>query len=357
MRHHRVLVAAALLLPLLAIAAVFAAGGLVPGVTPSATAADPVVLEVDHSGIAVKSYTLSDLQNLGFTYNGYAGIQNSAQVVTGPDPVTGIKIIDVLNDAFGGTGLTSAQSLDVYSPDPAPYIDTLTYDQVVNPTPVNWVMFNPTTHAEVSSVAGQLACVLVWARNSAPLGADEGQLRLYCADGTNENVVMRGSDSVYDVTKLNVRDQVLAPWQVKLVGLKRNGVRPTDVIDNQSYQTCAAEGCHGSSFKTADGQRWTGVPVYMLMGQVDGGKDMTYNAALARRGYRIRFYSTNGRHVTISSKVTVDRRSIIVANGVSGAALGTTYYPLRLVGPTKYVSSRKYLGRINRIVMLPPLTR
>ena len=159
--------------------------------------------------------------------------------------------------------------------------------------------------------------------------------------------------SVFDVTKLNVRDQALASWKLKLVGLKIHGKQPTDTIDQNTYQACSAQGCHGSALKTAGGQRWTGVPLYLLMGQVDGGKDMTYNAALARKGYRIRLYSTNGRSVTISSKVTVRRTSIVVANGVDGAALGSLYYPLRLVGPTKYVAAGSFLGRIYKIVMLP----
>ena len=90
------------------------------------------------------------------------------------------------------------------------------------------------------------------------------------------------------------------------------------------------------------------------MGEVDGGKDMTYNAALARKGYRIRIYSTKGHNVTISSKVTVRRSSVIVANGLSGAALSDLYYPLRLVGPKKFVPKSKSLGRISKIVMLPP---
>jgi len=99
----------------------------------------------------------------------------------------------------------------------------------------------------------------------------------------------------------------------------------------------------------------------MLIGQVDGGKDMTYNAALARKGYRIRLYSASGKTVTLSSKITVQRvsgklvprSSIVVANSAGGAALTSSYSPLRLVGPAKYVPASKRLGRITKIVMLP----
>ncbi len=155
------------------------------------------------------------------------------------------------------------------------------------------------------------------------------------------------------MTALNVTDVVLPPWNLKLVGLKVHGHKPVDTIDDNSFLSCSAQGCHGAAFKTAPGQRYTGVPLYLLMGQVDGGKDMTYNAALARKGYRIRLYSSNGLTVTISSKVTVQRSSIIVANDLNGVDLGSLYYPLRLVGPKKYIPVGKYLGRITKIVMLP----
>jgi hypothetical protein len=355
MRKHRGWAISAGLV-VLAVVAVFVAGAVAPGGASQARAADPIVLEVDHNGTAVKSYTQSQIESLG-AYTGYAGIQNSGGVVTGPDPVTGVSLSTVLQDALGGTAMASQQSVDVVGSDGYP--QSLTYDQVVNPTPSDWVMYNATTGAQVSSVNGQLTCVLAWSRNGLPLPSTELPLRLYCADSMmndlgGQNVVMRGSDSVSSVVKLNLRDQTLAPWQLKLVGLKVNGQKPSDVIDAQSYQSCAAPGCHGTTWTSSVGQSWSGVPLYLLMGEVDGGKDMTYNAKLARAGYRIRLYNAAGTYVTLSSTVTVNRSSIVVANS-NGGALGTKYYPLRLVGPVKWVPQAKRLGTITRIVMLPRL--
>ena len=352
MRHRRVIIGAALLV-LLAIAAVFAAGALVPGGTSAAKAADPPVLTVQHNGTLIKQYTQSDLQALS-VYNGFAGIKNSALNVTGPDAVTGVRVADVLQNALGGTGITSQQSVDVIAADL--YSQTLTSDQVTSPSAANWFMFNATVgdgaQLTAADIHGQLSSILAWARGGSALPADEGPLRLYAADSLNEPVVMRGSDSEYRVATLNVRDQVLPSWNLTLVGLKSHGKRPTDVVDTQSYQSCAAPGCHGVGWKAPDGVRWTGVALYMLIGQVDGGKDMTYNARLARKGYRIRFYSSTGKTVTLSSKITVRRSSIVVANS-AGGALASQYYPLRLVGPTKYVPASKRLGSITKIVMLP----
>ena len=343
-------------LVVLAVVAVFVAAAVVPGGASQARAVDPVVLTVNHNGTFVKSYTQSDLAALG-AYSGYAGIINSGGVVTGPDPVQGVALKVVLADALGATAFTAQQSLDIYSPSPAPYIQTLTYAQVEEASPSTFVMTDATTKQPVTTLADTLSSVLVWASGNplTTLPADQGPLRFYVADAQNDNVVMVGSMSVFDVTQLNVRDQVLPPWNVKLVGLKINGTRPTDTIDQNTYQSCSAEGCHGAVWKSAAGQRFTGVPLYLLMGEVDGGKDMTYNAALARAGYRIRLYNAAGKYVTLSSKVTVRRSSVLVANGVSGAALGAATYPLRLVGPTKYVPSSQRLGSITKIVMLPRL--
>jgi hypothetical protein len=355
MRHRRVIIGAALLL-LCVIAAVYAAGALAPGGTSAARAADPVVLTVQHNGTLIKQYTLAELQALT-VYNGYAGIHNSAGTITGPDPVTGVRASDVLTDALGGAGVTATQKVDFIAADS--YAQTVWGDQVNTPTVTNWVMFNSETGQQIttsSDVQGQLSCILAWARSGSALPADEGPLRLYVADSlSGEKVVMRGSDSEFRVVKLNVRDvdeTLVVPWKVTLVGLKSHGTRPTNVIDMQSYQSCAAPGCHGVAWKAPDGVRWTGVALYMLIGQVDGGKDMTYNARLARKGYRIRLYSAAGKSVTLSSKITVRRSSIVVANS-AGGDLVPAYYPLRLVGPAKFVPAGKRLGSITKIVMLP----
>ena len=229
-------------LVVLAVVAVFVAGAVVPGGASQARADDPVVLTVNHNGTFVKSYTQSDLAALG-AYSGYAGIINSGGVVTGPDPVQGVTLKAVLADALGATALTAQQSLDIYSPSPAPYIQTLTYDQVEDASPSTFVMYDATTKQPVTTLAGTLSSVLVWASgNPLTLPADQGPLRFYVADAQNDNAVMVRQQSVFNVTQLNVRDQVLPPWNLKLVGLKINGTRPTDTIDQNTYQSCCCAG-------------------------------------------------------------------------------------------------------------------
>ena len=139
------------------------------------------------------------------------------------------------------------------------------------------------------------------------------------------------------------------------MGLRIRGTRQVVTKPRNEIQQCANPFCHGSSVKAAS-RVWTGVPLWRLIGVVDGGKSHyghSYNEALARSGYRIRLTGANGRTVIIRSGATLRRNSVVIAYKVSGAVLGTNYYPLRLVGPTKWVPSTKYLGKITKIEMLP----
>ena len=350
----------------LVVAAVLVAGAVVPGGATKARAdtRDPYVLSVYLNGVwnkkgklisgkRVKRYTLSQLETLP-AFAGYAGWMNSVGNFTpstgGPEDVTGVKVSDVLQDALASNGGWTAQrSVDIETPDHYP--GTHSYDQITNLT--GFTMYDATTKQIVTDLQGPLAAILVYSDPAQQvMPPDKGPLRFMIADQQDENAMMTGSDSPYNVIGLNVRDFTPQEWQLKLVGLRRNGTKPTRTFSRNNFEGCSAPGCHGAAFKVS-GQQWTGTPLYLLMGEVDGGRDMTYNAKLARKGYRIRLYPTSGKPVTISSKVTVERSSVLVANAVDGAVPGTGLFPLRLVGPPKYVPASKYVGRITKIVMLP----
>lgn len=354
MKTRRTVVATALL-ALLAIVAVIVAGAVASSRAAPAAAAGPVVLTVKHNGTAVKTYTLDDMKALP-VYSGYAGFITSGGTVHGPDPVTGVKVADVLQDAFGAA-MTTEQSVDVHAPDD--YGMTYTYGQIVEGTPFE--MINATTK-QVEPSKAALSSILVYARNGIPLepfdtatGDGEGPLRFYIAQLTDENQIMDGSLSVSGVSTLNLRDQALPEWSLKLVGLKIRGVRQVVKESRNAIEGCSRPGCHGSG-RTISGVRWRGVPLWRLLGVVDGGarhKGHSYNATLARKGYRIRLFNAAGKYVTISSKITPYRNGIVLANQARGAVLKSRYYPLRLVGPAKWIPSSKRLGRIVKIKMLP----
>ena len=340
-------------------AGVVLAGAVAPGAggranadgTPSPSAISGAVLQVEHNGTVVKDYTLDQLEALT-AFPGFAGFRNSAGNVTGPEPVTGAKITDIVQDALGAA-LGAKQSVYVADADPGnTYGQLFSYDQLVNAT--GFVMYNAkdTTNPVLpSSFAGPLATVLVY---NDPLAnvmpADEGPLRFMVADATSEGQLMVGSDSVYSVNTLDVRDVVAKSWSLKLTGLRVKGKRPTRTITRNDFQGCAQPNCHGATYKLF-GQKWSGTPLYLLVGEVDGGADMTYNAALALKGYRIELVSTTGKVRFVSSRAIIDKRSIVVANELNGAALGASLFPLRLIGPK--LTAAQDLGRLESITLLP----
>ena len=341
------------------------AGGVAAGATNQSSAnavaspspsSPPIVLQVEHNGTLVKQYTLAQLEALT-PVPGYAGFMNSANNVTGPEAVTGAKITDIVQDALGAP-LAASQSVDVIdvSPPDGTYGMTYSYDQLVNLA--GFTMYNAKTKDPVSlsSLKGPLAAVLIYSdpdQNVMP--PSEGPLRFAIADARNEDAVMVGSDSVYSVNTINVRDFVAKDWSIQLAGLEKNGKRLTRTITRNDFQGCAAPGCHGSSYRSG-GSTWTGTPLYLLVGEVDGGADMTYNAALARKnGYRVELTTTGGHTVILSSSSLVLQTHVILANEANGAVLGSSLFPLRLVGPK--LATPTEVGQVKSIVLLPPLKK
>ena len=333
---------------LLALLAVVLVGALGPGGTQKANAADPVVLTVTGNG-QTTTFTLAELQALP-SYAGWSGIINSAGTVTPPGPVKGVKLTDLLV-AVGG--IPEFQSTDITATDG--YGMTLTYDEVVNG---NIVMYNATTKQEEAAKA-PVSVVLLYEEDgvaTAPGPGGDGPLRLAVCQPTDVNQVSAGHLDVKWVDRVSLRNAV-APWTVKMSGLKpKHGKRQTYTLDRLSYDSCATPGCHGSSWiSPAPTNTWTGVPLFLCIGKVDGGKGHggygAYNEALALKGYRIKLTSATGKFVIIGSRVIRNNEKIILANKLQGSDLTSAYYPLRLVGPK--IGSKNFIGQIVKIQLLP----
>lgn len=345
-------------------------GGTALGTSPSPwpSASPSVVLQVGHNGTFVKEYALADLQALpasspgAAVFNGYAGFMNSGNIVYGPDAVSGINVFDIVQDALG-TALGANQSVQFIGSDG--YTQTYSEAQLANVDKLTQ-LYDATSKKPVSSTSytGPFAPILLYSDpagrvfNPSPAPADgDGPLRLAVADALKENVVMTGSDSVKWLVKLNVVDSVAKDWSLKLTGLKINGVRQTRAIRRNDYSSCLT--CHDYSHKgtyTTLGHKWRGVPLYMLVGEVDGGNAMTFNAARATKGYRIEVISSTGAKRIVSSRLIVyeggGRRNVVLAWTRDGLTLGSSSFPLRLVGP--HLKTSQEIGRITRVVLLPP---
>jgi DMSO/TMAO reductase YedYZ molybdopterin-dependent catalytic subunit len=340
-------VVATALLVLLAAAAVVLAGAVAPGTT-TAEGADPVVLTVSGNG-QTATFTIAELKALP-DYSGWFGFVNSAGTVYPPETVTGVRLEDVLA-SIGG--MTTLDACDVTASDN--YGMTYTFDQVVNK---NGVQFYNATTKEPEDAKAPWSFALIWEQDGAPLPPDVGPLRLVVAQETNVNQVADGHLMVKWVTNVTLRGSV-DEWKVKMYGLKRkNGTRQTYTLDRVSYDSCAAPGCHGFSWTNPTTKKtWSGVPLFLCVGKVDGGAGHdsygAYNEALALKGYRVKLVSTTGKYAIIGSRTIRNRTKIILANKLMGSDLTEKYYPLRFIGPTKYVPSSKAIGRISKIYLLP----
>jgi DMSO/TMAO reductase YedYZ molybdopterin-dependent catalytic subunit len=334
----------AVLAVVIALAAVVLAGALAPGGTPQAAAADPVVLTVTGNG-QTKTFTLAEVKALP-AYDGFSGMKNSAGTLFKPDPVKGVELTDLFATVGG---MTAAQSVDLQAVDD--YGMTLTYGEAATGA---FTMYNDTTGAEETPKAA-VSAVLIYERDGQPLSQEDGApLRLAVCQPENVGQVADGHWLVKWVDRITLRES-LPNWTVKMYGLKVKGKKQqTSTLDRASYLSCAAPGCHGAAWTDKGDAMWTGVPLFLIMGRVDGGKSHdygAYNEALAIKGYRIKLTSASGASVIIGSKVIRNKARNLLANKMDGADLGATLYPLRLVGPN--LKGSQFIGRVTKIQMLP----
>lgn len=339
----------ALAMTIIATLAVVCAGVVMPNGAQTAQASEEVVLTVTAAGGSVTTYTMSQLQALT-NYSGYWGFVNSAGTVTAPTTCTGVALSTVLADAGG---MTTLNACDVTATDN--YGMTYTYNQAVNGADIQMYNIDGVTKEDPET---PVSLVLIWESGGSSLPAADGPLRLVVAEETDTQQIADGHLMVKCVNKVTVRGAV-DEWKVKMYGLKRkDGTRQTYTLDRSSYDSCATPGCHGSSWTNPTTEKtWSGVPLFLCIGKVDGGPGHdsynAYNDALAIKGYRIKLVSTTGKYVIIGSRVPRNRVSIILANKMMGSDLTAKYAPLRLIGPTRYLPSHKWLGRISRITLLP----
>ncbi len=126
-------------------------------------------------------------------------------------------------------------------------------------------------------------------------------------------------------------------------------------MDRATFESGAAEGCHGSDWTDADGNRWTGIPLYLLVGRVDDDVSHdgpAYNRDLAEAGYQVKLSSAGGTSVEVDSKTMYYKRDILIAYKLNGEALPDEYWPLRLVG--EGLPADGMIGQITQIEAILP---
>ncbi len=197
-------------------------------------------------------------------------------------------------------------------------------------------MYDATTKQTADrGLQGPLAAILVYSDpGQHVMPADSGPLRFMIADQQNENAMMTGSDSIKNVSRLNVVDATLKEWQLKLVGLKKNGAKPTrDVHAQQRSRAARRRAATGPSF-TVSGQavdRHAALPAHGR-GRRRQGHD------LQRASWRARATASGCTRRAASRSPSARRSPSGAARSWSptastGPRLGDLFYPLRLVGP------------------------
>jgi DMSO/TMAO reductase YedYZ molybdopterin-dependent catalytic subunit len=346
----RTTVVAAVLVTVLVVAAVAVAAAFSPAT--HARSADPVVLTVTGNGGQQKTFTMTELKALP-VYSGSFGWKSSAGTVYPNLAVKGVKLADVLAAAGG---MTTLNACDVLASDG--YGMTYTYGQIFSHSDVQF--YDEATKVEEPAAApwDMIIAYEVDGAALAPPPGGDGPLRLIVAQESNVHQIVDGHLLVKWVDRVTVRGAV-AEWRVKMFGLKRrNGTRQTYTLDRVSYDSCAAPGCHGQSWvNPRTDKTWSGVPLFLCIGKVDGGRGHdsygAYNEVLALKGYRIKLVSATGKYAILGSRTVRNRTNIILANRLMGSDLTQGMYPLKLVGPAKRVPSRLSIGRIVKIYLLP----
>lgn len=318
-----------------------AACGTAKPATPAATATPPaseIALELTGPN-GSHTFTLDQLKALPVT-EGWGGFKSSAGVITLPADFKGIALKDLVA-ALGGS-FDSSTGVTLSAKDG--YSMTFSNDQVMSG---NFTVYDPATGAELSS-HDPLTAILAYEQAGKPLDPEQdGTLRLEVVSVRN-NQVVDGHWTEKWVTKMNVAPVSVA-WKLKLHGAL---MQP---VDRASFQSCASPSCHGSSWTDENGQNWQGVPLWLLVGQVDDANSHgtgAFNDTLADAGYQVDVVGADGTTVTLQSESIKRNGNILVAYLVNGADLPEKYFPLRLVGSG--IQKDQMVGQIAMIVVHVP---
>jgi hypothetical protein len=334
MNRYRISIIAIVLLLILSLVLSACASKLTePTVTPTASGPTGRILTVKGPN-GGNILTMDQLKALPAT-EGQGGIKSSTGQITIPEPFKGVALKDLvsyLNIKFDPSMGVAVTAEDGYSM-------TFSYDQVMNGA---FIAYDPATGNELPT-HDPLTAIIAYEHNGQPLNTtEEGVLRLVVV-GPKNNQVVDGHWSVKWVNQVEVK-AVGETWTLDLTGAI------SSPVTRDSYQSCGAPSCHGSLWQDENGQDWVGVPLWLLVGEVDDSdshSDVAYNRALADAGYTVDIVSADGTTVTLDSQSIKEDNQFIVAHLVNDGELPDKYYPLRLVGSS--VQSDQMLGQITRI--------
>jgi DMSO/TMAO reductase YedYZ molybdopterin-dependent catalytic subunit len=252
-----------------------------------------------------------------------------------------LKGVTILELAELVGGLEPGMGVNVVAKDG--YGMTMSYEQIAEG---DYITYDPGTGNE-NQAEGFLQTIVAYERDGEPIPADEdGPLRMFIISEKNDNVV-DGHWTVKWVTKIELKP-MSEEWSLYLEGVT------TEEMDRNSFESCSAPGCHQAVWTDADGNEWTGVPLYYLAGRVDGGnqhEDRAYDDDFAEAGYVLQLFAADGYNMGIESERTIFNRELFVASLINGEPLDEKHFPLRLVG--EGLETNEMIGQLAQIVIQP----
>ena len=281
--------------------------------------------------------TWEDIQDLP-AYEGVGGRISSVGKVTPPAKFKGVTLEDLCG-LVGG--ITEENSVSVVAKDG--YAMAFSYEDI---TTGDFPTYDPSTGDE-SPYDGKLWVVVAYEEEGAFIPEDgDGPLRLAILG--SQKLVTDGHWWIKWVEKIEIK-QSLENWTLHL-----EGAVPED-IDRGTFETGAAPSCHGTNWVDPDGQTWTGIPLWLLVGRVDDDnthEDGAFNDELAAAGYEVKVTAADGYSVSFDSADIARNNDILVAYLLDDEPLPEDYWPLRLVGSE--IGSSMWVSNITTIEIVLP---
>jgi hypothetical protein len=311
---YRTFIAAFLAITLLA--------SILVGCSSQSTTTSPVETSPTSAGEAVltvmkdtqtSTYTMTALKALP-SITGWAGQMSSTGTISGPFQYKGVALSELLK-AVGG--ITENNAVRVSAKDG--YAMTLSYKQI---TEGNFTIIDSSTGKEVSATNVPIV-FLAYEEDAKPIDENIGPLRLGIM--TSNTQVTEGHWWVKWAQKIEVI-AVQKPWTLKLDGAI------VENMDQATFESGAAIGCHGMKYTDANGNVWEGIPLWYLIGRVDDATDMhkgdAFSDVVADQGYEVQLIASDGYTVTLTSADTKRNDGMIVAYKMDGKPLADKNWPL-----------------------------
>ena len=267
---------------------------------------------------------------------GLSGMMSSTGKITAPVMHKGVLVSELLK-AIGG--ISDDRSIEVMASDG--YAITYSQNQIAEG---DYITYDVSSGDEIDKI-GELQTIIAYEREGEPLNpVSEGELRLVVIGDSNLQVV-DGHWLVKFVNKI-VLKAAIEDWVVEFTGAI------DEPMDRATFESGAAQGCHLNTWKDSDGNEYSGIPLYYLLGRVDDDVkhgDDAYRDDLAKAGYSVDVIAKDGYTVTLDSFTTLRNDGIIVAYLMNGKPLEGDDFPLKLVG--EELTKKQMVGGIAKVAI------